>query len=72
MEHEKYISGWALSVMPTVWDDVVENMTGIHREYIECVVTKLHEPTCPNKSTYIEGKTIGDILQVFCLEFKDF
>ena len=50
----------------------MERMTGAHRDAIERVVTKLHEPPCPNKSKEIKGKTIGDILYMFWLEFKDF
>ena len=53
-------------------DNVVERLTGVHCDAIERVVTKLHEPTCPNKSKEIEGKTIGDILHMFWLEFNDF
>ena len=58
--------------MPAVRDDAVERMTGVHRDAIERVVTKLHEPPSPNKSNEIGGKTIRDILHMFWLEFKDF
>ena len=58
--------------MHGVQDDVVDCMTGVHRDAIERVFTKLHEPPCPNKSKKIEGKTIGDILHMFWLEFNDF
>ena len=50
VEQDYYISGWDLSVMPEVRDDVVERMTGVYRDSIERVVTKLHEPPCHNKS----------------------
>ena len=49
LEHEYSIAGWDLSVMPAVQDNVVERMTGVHHDAIKCVVTKLHEPPCPNK-----------------------
>ena len=58
--------------MPAVQDDVVEHMTSVHRDAIECVVTKLHDHPYPKKSKKTEGKNIGDILQMFWLEFKDF
>ena len=58
--------------MPAVRDNVVERMTGVHRDAIDCVVTKLHEHPCPNKSKEIKGKTIGDILNMFWLEFNIF
>ena len=58
--------------MPAVQDNVVERMTGVHRDDIERVVKKLHGPPCPNKSKEIEGESIGDILHMFWLEFKDF
>ena len=50
VEHDSSISGWALNVMPAVRDNVVERMTGVHRDSVDLVVTKLHEPPCPNKS----------------------
>ena len=72
MEQKYSIDGWDLIVMPAVRDDVVECMTGVHRDAIGCVVTKLHKPPCPKNSKYTEVKNIGDILYVFWLEFKDF
>ena len=72
MEHDHSIDGWALNVMPAVQYDVVERMTGVHRDAIERVTTKLYEPPCPNKIKEIEGKTISDILHMFWLEFKYF
>ena len=42
MEHDYFIAGWPFSVMPTVRDNVVDRMTGVHRDEIERVVTKLH------------------------------
>ena len=72
MEHDYSIAGWALGVMPAVQDDVVDCMTGVHCDAIERVVTKIHEPPCPNKSKEIEGKIIGDILHMFWLDFKVF
>ena len=58
--------------MPAVRDNVVECMTGFHRDDIERVVKKMHEPPCPYKSKEIYGKTIGDILHILWLEFKGF
>ena len=56
VEHDYSIYGWDISVMPALRDNVVEHMTGANRDAIKCVVTKLHEPPCPNKSKEIEGK----------------
>ena len=72
LEHDYSIAGWALSVMPAVRADVVERLLGIHRDAIERVIVKLHEPPCPNRSNEIKDKTIGDIKHMFWLEFKDF
>ena len=72
VEHNYSISGWDLSVMPAVQENIVEDMTGVHHDTIERIVTKLHEPPCPKKSKEIRGKTIGDIMHIFWLEFKDF
>ena len=72
MEHDYYIAGWYISVMLAVRDSVVECMTDVNRDAINCVVTKLHEPPCPNKSKEIEGITIGDILHMFWLDFNYF
>ena len=72
MEHEYFIDGWDISVMPSVRDHVVERMAGVHRDAIEHVVTKLHGPPCTNKSKETEGRNIADILHMFWLEFKDF
>ena len=58
--------------MPAVRDNVVECMTGFHRDDIERVFKKMHEPPCPYKSKEIYGKTIGDILHILWLEFKGF
>ena len=58
--------------MPAVQEDVVERMTGFHRDATKRVVTKLHETPCPNNSKEIDGKTIGDILHMFWLDLKDF
>ena len=72
MENNCSISGRFISLMPAVQDNVVERMTGVHLNSIERVFTELHEPPCPNKIKDIEGKTIGDILHMFWLEFKYF
>ena len=50
VEHDYSIAGWAISAMPVVRGDVVDCMNGVHFDAIKRVVTKLHEPTCTNKS----------------------
>ena len=56
LEHNYSIAGWALSVIPVVQADVVEGLIGIHRDAIERVIIKLHEPPCPNRSNEIKEK----------------
>ena len=72
VEHDYSISGLALSVMPAVLDDFVELITGVQYDAIKRVITKLHEPPCPNERNEIQVKTIGDIVHMLWLEYKDF
>ena len=53
MEHNYFIAVWALSVMPALREDVVEHMTGVHRDAIERGVTKLQKLPCSNNSKEI-------------------
>ena len=57
---------------PEVRADVEKCLTGDHRDTIERVVSKLHKPLCPKKTKKIQGKTMGEILHMCCLEFKNF
>ena len=44
LDHDYAITGWALSVIPEVRADVEELLIGDHRNTINRVVLKLHEP----------------------------
>ena len=49
MDHDYSIACWDLSVIPAVRDDVLDRITGVHRDTINLAVTKLHEPPFPKK-----------------------
>ncbi len=51
MEHDFAITGWVLSLLPEIREDVAETMDGNARMAIEWVVTKLHVPPNPNPKT---------------------
>ena len=70
MEHDYAITGWVLSLLPEIREDVAERMDGDARMAIERVVTKLHTPPNPNPKTSEEPLEI--ILDIFWKEFDDF
>ena len=53
IEHEYAIVGWTLCVMDDIRKDVLERLTGPHRDTIEKVVKHLHVPPCPNTNPAI-------------------
>ena len=57
-------------MMPEVREDVNLRMTGEHRDAVERVITKLH--SIPNPNRKVEGKEIGEIIDMFWDEFKSF
>lgn len=75
IEHDYAITGWALSVMADICRDVDERIdedNGKHRDAIERVVKRLHEPPCPNTHPEVLGKDEGAIVDMFWNEFKAF
>jgi len=73
--HDYAITGWALSVMADIHHDVDERIdedNGKHRDAIERVVKRLHEPPCPNTHPEVLGKDEGAIVDMFWNEFKAF
>ena len=72
LEHGYAIAGWALSLLPEVWDDVKQRMNGQHRDAIERVITKLHQPPFPNASNDIDITDITGVLDIFWDEFDQF
>ena len=72
LEHEYAITGWALSVMAEVREDVKQRMSGIHRDAIEKVVKRLHHPPCPNKNFPSASMNVSQIVDLFWDEFKAF
>ena len=72
LDHDYAITECSFSVMPEVRANVKDFLNGEHRDSIEHVVSKLHEPLCPNKSNKIQVKTMGEILHMLWLESKHF
>ncbi len=70
MEHDYVITGWVLSLLPVIREDVAERLDGNTRIAIERVVTKHHIPPNPNPNTSKQSLEI--IFDVFWKEFDDF
>ncbi len=51
LEHDFAITGWVLSLLPEIREDVAERMDGNARMAIKQVITKLHAPPNPNPKT---------------------
>ena len=75
IEHDYAITGWALSIMSDIRDDVNERINsnnGLYQAAIERVVKRLHLPPCPNSDPGIIGLKEGEIVDIFWDEFKAF
>lgn len=72
IEHEYAIVGWALCVMEVIQKDVLERLTGAHRDTIEKVVSRLHVPSCPNSNPAVSVMSSYEIIDTFWNEFKVF
>jgi len=72
IEHEYAIVGWALCVMEDIRNDVMERLTGAHRDTIEKVVSRLHVPPCPNSNPAVSAMSSHEIIDTFWNEFKAF
>ena len=58
------ITGWILSTIPQIREDVMARMKGWHRDSVECVIKKLY--------AHDIDIDIGTICDTFWNEFKDF
>ena len=72
IEHEYAIAAWALCVMASVRTDVRERLSGVHRDAIADVVTRLHMAPCPNQNPTIHNMLPHKIIDTFWNEFKAF
>ena len=72
LDHDYAIIGWALSVMPEVYKDARERLTGEHRDVIERVVRKLFTYPYQNRFPDLQGKSEDEIVDLFWDEFKAF
>ncbi|KAL3769143.1 hypothetical protein ACHAWU_001211 [Discostella pseudostelligera] len=72
LEHDYAITGWALCVMDEVRRDVDANLNGEHRNAIERVVERLHIPPCANPNEQVCTMSIGDVVNTFWKEYKQF
>ncbi len=64
------ITGWVLSLLPEIREDVAERIDGNARMAIEQVITKLHVPPNPNLKT--SDKSLEFIPDIFWKEFDNF
>jgi hypothetical protein len=65
IEHEYSIAARALCVMASVWTDVREQLSGVHRDAIAEVVTRLHMPPCPNPNPTVHNMLPHEIIDTF-------
>ena len=72
LEHDYAIMGWALSVMPEVYKDARERLTGKHWDAIERVARKLFKYHYTNKFPDLKGKLEDEIVDLFWDELKAF
>ncbi len=72
IEHEYAISGWALCIIEDVQKDVLEQLTGMHHDAIEKVVSRLHLPPCPNTNPAVSSMSLPEIIETFWNEFRAF
>jgi hypothetical protein len=72
IEHEYTIAGWALCVMEDVQKDVQEQLTGMHSDAIEMVVSRLHLLPCLSTNPAVSSMSLPNIIDTFWYEFKAF
>ncbi len=58
LEHDHAITGWVLSLLPEIREDVAERLDGNTIMANERIVTKHHIPLNPNPKTYEESLKI--------------
>ncbi len=72
IEHEYAKAGWALCIMDDVQRDVLERLTGSHRDAIAEVVQHLHVPPCPNTNQAVSFMSMSEIIDTFWNELRAF
>ena len=78
LDHDYSIIGWALSIMPEVYKDAQERLTGEHRDKIERVVRKLFTYPYQNRFPDLQGMSEDDVdlswdeFKAFCHKTKPF
>ncbi len=70
LEHEYAVTTWSLSLLPEIRLDVRKNFDGDKHLIVEKVITKLHEPPCPNPDITTESMT--EIIDLYWKEYCDF
>jgi hypothetical protein len=72
IEREYSIAAWALCVMESVRTDVRDQLSGVHRDAIEKVVSRLHVLPCPHLNSAVSTMSSCEIIDTFWNEFKAF
>ena len=72
IEHEYSIAAWALCVMESVRTDVRDQLSGVHHDAIEKVVSRLHVLPCPHLNPAVSTMPSREIIDTFWNEFKAF
>lgn len=70
LEHDFAVTGWALSILPEIREDVQLNLDGDKRMAIERVITKLH--IAPNPNFKVSNEENDMIIDIFWKEFDQF
>jgi hypothetical protein len=58
--------------MEDVQKDAQEQLTGMHHDAIEKVVSQLHMPPCPNTNPAVSSMSLSDIIDTFWNDCKVF
>jgi hypothetical protein len=66
------IADWALCVMGSARTDVRDQLSGVHCDTIEKVVTRLRVPPCPNPNPTVLTMKPHEIIDTFWNEFMAF
>ncbi len=72
IKHKYAIAGWALCIMEDVQKDVQEQLTGMHRDAIEKVVSQLHVPPCPDTNPAVSSISLPNYIDSFWNELNAF
>ncbi len=70
LEHDFAITGWAVSILPEIWDDFRLNLNGDMRMAIKRVIGKLD--VTPNPNSKVANDEIDVIIDTFWKEAGHF